>query len=359
MSTPYVPCLRWKQGEILAIENLKNPTQDKIVPLCTIESYDYDPPVAGGDDPQLESQLERAGQRLGRARGARLSWIDLNDLDPASRCGGQHHVEYFFAVARTEGCLAVPVLCLASDAPFCAAVRSANTIDGRGYVLRLEVSDFDSPSFVTDIENTLAAVDATPSEVDLVVDLQSTPEGPIAIATRMVVAMIGMIPNLSDWRSLTLSSCAFPENLTGLAAGTHRVPRNDWDLWQRVRGLLPQELRFGDYTMRHPTLIQLDPRIINPSVSVRYTAPNEWIVVRGAGMRTPGGGGLGQFVGHARVIVSLPEYTGAAYSYGDAEIQRIATTGQNAGNMAAWVKISVNHHIELVVDQVSTLLPVP
>lgn len=93
---------------------------------------------------------------------------------------------------------------------------------------------------------------------------------------------------------------------------------------------------------------------MNPSASVKYTIDDGWLIIRGQGTRTPGTGGFSQFLAHAALLVSRPEYCGANFSWGDEMISDIAAGTQGSGNLETWVRIGVNHHIEFVVDRLAS-----
>jgi len=71
------------------------------------------------------------------------------------------------------------------------------------------------------------------------------------------------------------------------------------------------------------------------------------------------GPGLEQYIYHARTLTgkSFSQfYKGANYSFGDAEIARIAAAGnKKPGNAGTWLTIGINHHITLVARQISSL----
>lgn len=180
---------------------------------------------------------------------------------------------------------------------------------------------------------------------------------PTPAQSRIARAIFDEIPNLGEWRSFVLASGAFPTDLAAMSIGQNLVPRHDWHLWRHVCGHAPaRDPIFADYTTRHPDLPDdFDPALINMSASVRYTDDDNWLVLRGRGVRTQGGGGFQQYRGHAQNLIRMAEYCGATFSWGDQRIQEIATGTTTAGNSETWVSIAINHHIEFAVDQISNL----
>ena len=78
-----------------------------------------------------------------------------------------------------------------------------------------------------------------------------------------------------------------------------------------------------DYTVQYG-LHQEPPPGCNASASIRYTTDEDWIIMRGEGVRNEGGPGHEGFLGNAMLLVERVEFRGAKYSYGDAYIHRMS-----------------------------------
>lgn len=94
---------------------------------------------------------------------------------------------------------------------------------------------------------------------------------------------------------------------------------------------------------------------MNPSASVRYTVDNNWLLIRGEGVRNRGGRGFAQFQDHAENLIRLPQYRGEAFSFGDEKIARISRREDRPGNLETWIMIGVNHHLTEIADQLASL----
>lgn len=356
MATIYVPVLRWKRGEVRALENLKPATQRKIIPLIDLMPHEYDPAEEGGSDPALEQRLLSDARNLKRARDSEITWADLSDQNPDALANGVHLVDFFFDAANAEGCEAVPVVRLGADDDYVNAVRTVANRDGRGAVIRIIVPEFEDGEYSNALSEITSEVELSPADVDLVVDMRAGVV-PTPAQSRIARAILDDIPNIGAWRSVVLASGAFPRDLSAMSIGHNLVPRNDFHLWRHVCNHNPaREPIFADNTTRYPELADdFDPALVNASASVRYTIEDDWLVLRGRGVRTPGAGGFQQYRGHSQHLIGMPEYSGANFSWGDQRIQEIANGTTNSGNSETWVSISVNHHIEFAVEQISNL----
>ncbi|NJL73243.1 MAG: hypothetical protein HC888_17745 [Candidatus Competibacteraceae bacterium] len=88
------------------------------------------------------------------------------------------------------------------------------------------------------------------------------------------------------------------------------------------------------------------------AASIRYTVQNDWLIVRGMGTRTRGAGGFSQFCQGASTLRQLPQYCGASFSAGDAEIDAIGQRTTKCGNLETWLWIGINHHVTFAVRQI-------
>jgi hypothetical protein len=212
---------------------------------------------------------------------------------------------------------------------------------------------------VADIQRLLTDFGAQPQSIDLIVDLGAVPTNQFDFFTQGVQVALARIPNLQAWRSFTVAGAGFPENLAGITAATiTNLPRPEWLLWTRLTngvGSLARNPTFGDYGISHPVLPDLDPRMMAPSASIRYTAENHWVIVKGRGTRTAGAGGFTQFRGLCRSLIQHQDYRGRAFSWGDMFIDECAANRGGTGNLTTWRQVGTNHHIKLVLHQIASL----
>ena len=65
--------------------------------------------------------------------------------------------------------------------------------------------------------------------------------------------------------------------------------------------------------------------------------------------------GFEQFRDLCRALINTDEYSGADFSWGDKYINLCAAGAVDAGNATTWRRVGMNHHLTLVVDQISSL----
>ena len=91
---------------------------------------------------------------------------------------------------------------------------------------------------------------------------------------------------------------------------------------------------------------------MRPSASIRYTAQDSWLVLKGKNLR---GNGFGQFYQVSRDLIARPEYSGRNFSWGDAYIYECGDELAGPGNLTTWRKVGTSHHLVFAVRQLANL----
>jgi hypothetical protein len=353
----YVPILKAKLGEYGALEDLTRTRKDGMTPILEVAPIPWD---WGLDQPakSIAEHLQGLGAAITRAWGIeREVFIDSLYLDDNDFFGdGRSPVAAVLDSCRVEGLLAIPVTGPSRSANHHADVANAASQDGRGVCIRVVQDDLvDLLKLDQSLSALLQTLGVPRTDADLVVDFEHV-LGQAATATIAATAVLATLPNLNDWRTLTLASSGFPENLSGIAADSvAAAPRYDWEVWQALvarRDSLPRLPTFGDYAIAAPTFTEIDPRVMRMSAAIRYTADADWVILKGRNTRDYG---FGQFNDLCRILIARPEYTGAGFSRGDAYINDCASGNGGPGNATSWRRVGTNHHLSFVVDQIANL----
>lgn len=351
----YVPILKWKMGEYQALSRLSDSVKDRITPLLEI------PPVGFDFETQqnrksIDEHLADFGSRLKAKWQSRQCFVDLKHLRPNDRLnGGRHFVEGIFGSLRDEGCSAIPVVSIASDRDFRAAVANVNRQDQRGICLRLVMGDFDPSSLATDIDRLLHELGVRWADVDLVVDFGALKEMPVAASVLYMRLLLGMLPPINRWRTLTVAGTAYPSSVAALETPFATVARSEWLVYKEFVNQLDGNARiptFGDYGIAHPDLVELDMRLIKPFAKLRYTYDNNWHIGRGTSVRS---NGFDQFREMCTLLKQQSYFSGTDFSQGDDYIEKCASGKVTTGNLSTWVWVSTNRHLTKVVADLATL----
>jgi hypothetical protein len=342
----YIPVLKGKRAEFPAIGTLKS---------------------RAGVTPLFEAVPSADPEEVPRRMSSTANWpqktpyfIDLfffDDPDDTTEPAPQSHpLRRCFAEVEEQGQEAIPVTGLARSPGYQSAVQQVVAEGGTGLALRLTVDDFEGADYLdTAITAATAYFGLEPSNIDLIIDLGSVANSSSGVVAQMHRANIDLLPNLMDWRTLTVLASAFPLGLGDLDRNEWNVAmRHDWAGWVRLTTgpRRPRRLpSFGDYAIAHPDLPPEGRATI--LAQLRYTISNAWLIWKGANVFTQG---FAQFNSICHDLINRCEFRGAAFSQGDADIQSKATTDDSPGNAETWRRIGTNHHIETVLDQLASLL---
>ncbi len=356
----YVPLLKWKRGEYRALRFLDKTVRQHVTPLCDFPPVKYDPSETGGRDPAFDDRLSRLATQIEDIWGsADRVFLDLGLLDPDAKVRGTAHpVSFVFDDARNRGLQLVPVTGPNRDPNYQASVAEVVATDKCGVCLRVHFDEFEDENLASALDEVFSKLNVSAEDCDLIIDLQSVIGMQLALLTPSLISLLSGLSYLSEWRSLTVATGAFPQDLTAMTLGPNVVPRRDWALWKGIiehKAMLPRLPTYGDYGVVHPELLDLDMSTINVSASVRYTTDTHWLVMRGRGLRTRGSGGYAQYMNHAASLIARPEFSGSGFSAGDQEIADIAAGKAKRGNPETWLRIGTNHHLTFVVRQIASL----
>jgi len=358
-SEHYVSVLRWKRGEHVALASLEGADRDAITPLVEIPPDDFPP-----DNPEASANLGKRLPRLSAAvevaRGSHRTFVDFGLLGGGVKTpGGREPLTEFFSLLEGGGSYTVPVTGLTRQPDYQIAARSI-AIKARELALRLTLNDFIRPTPKGDIDTLLEGHGLVPEEVHLLVDF-----GLVANAAPSFSHVCARVPALARWLTFSVLAGSFPKDLSHLPIGTHLLARSEWRQWRKQalqEKPLPRLPTFGDYTTQHP-IYRIPPPGANVSASVRYTSEEDWLVMRGEGLRSHGSPGYAQYPAIAALLCDQKEFRGPDFSSGDLYIWQVANQEiASTGSPETWLRAGINHHLVSAIRQLSgmvTAIPAP
>jgi hypothetical protein len=348
----YVPILRWKRAEWIALRNLFDRDREAMTPLVELVPRSFGP-NSKGDVPAPQTVLANVAAEIGESWGTSRIFVDLWLLGrmPALP-GGIHPMVFLGDQTRARQLNVIPVTGLGRQPAYQAAIAAVAASNSCGICLRVHPAEIQSADFSARLESLMGAIGVREKDVDLLVDFQVLDAGPMNLATLEL-----RVPNLARWRTFTIASGAFPPDLTQFAIGQHLLPRLDWVAWLRhitnENGgrRLPS---YSDYTIQHGRFIE-PPDRANFSASIRYTASQDWLIMRGEGVFHDGSPGFAQWPANAQLLCVRPEFCGPVYSYGDQYIYDKSRNPATTGGAETWLRAGINHHLTFVVRQIASL----
>lgn len=360
-SKHYIPILRWKAAEKEALGKLDLNKKKLMTPLFQILMPMPKQTYTGNGRLKTPSELLEESKSMFQVKSPHIPkeilkyWgkdpllIDLNLLDTSVIHAGLIEI---LSIGKGLGAWMVPVVNFSSSTDIQNKIISLSKKYNNGLCVRLSRNDITQDSMPLAVNNFLKRHTISEKDIDLLVDFKITDD-----QYSKLIALVSHIPHILKWRSMTISSGAFPPDLTGFSVDLHRIPRSDWNQWLKIDSTkLKRKTSFSDYTIQHP--IYKEPvRGANPSASIRYALQNQWIIMRGQGLRSPKGAGHAQYPALAKLLSNLEDFFGADFSFGD---NYISEKGEDihtkkTGTPRTWLRAGINHHLECVISQIANL----
>jgi len=266
----YVPILRWKRGEQVALKNLFENDRPHITPLIELVPGDFTSEKiqkAGN----LKNKLIKTSQQFESCLGKSDFFVDLINIPKILASTSDKH---FFEVLNENtldyGLHMIPVTGLRRSDRYQASIKSIIEFSLQGICLRIYFSDMNQPSFREDIKDVLSYFNLKPNNTHLLIDLRIVDDNYPQFSL-----LCKNLPFLEKWKSFTVSSGSFPKDLSELEKNRqHEITRQDWLNWLQQttnKPKLPRIPTYSDYTIQHPIFSE-PPDFPNISASIRYTA---------------------------------------------------------------------------------------
>lgn len=323
----YIPILKTKAGDRWALSHLKPKSRVAIRPLLELH-----PHSKKDDNEHVPSLCDDLQAEWGTDRSFYLDGIWLH-----GETGHPAALEMIFSSAAASNLRPIPVVRPAFSHSSLKQISAIVEDMGRGYLLR--ISPTTEAQRITEV---VEAIGVEHNKIDLLIDYQS--HG-MSLANDLP-----SIPNIREWRSLIAASGTFPRSLQPIGLNNWTlIPRHCWRTYSDAvaAGELARTPIFSDYTMRDPGA----PADFGaPSVNLRYTIQRDWLCQIGGKVSDGASGAMHDFCAQ---LVKRDEFCGARFSDGDAEIERVADPTEGPGNPTQWIQWCVNHHIEMVVSQLT------
>ena len=351
----YVPCLRWKQGEYLAVSQLPNTTKNVFTPLIEVPEIGWDF-EKGREAKTIDEHLAPFAKRIHDKWGKRTCFVDLNLIGPKERMAtGIHPVFFVFDGLRQRMCSAIPVTGLHRDDAHQREIRNIVARSKSGICLRIQIEQAAKGSLKDDLDSLLSRLKIRSESCDLIIDLGAPSFVPLEGFSTAIQQIGSKLPYLNNWRSFTVLSTSFPATMAGIKRGGEVVTRHEWQLYKMlVADLRKTKLRlptFGDHTISHPQVLDKDMRLLKPNATIKFTIDDGWYIVKGNNVKDYG---YEQFHGLSQQVLASRHYRDSAFSWGKEYIRKCANRSATRGNLTKWVQVGTNHHIAKVTQDIAS-----
>lgn len=333
----YIPVLRWKQAEWIALRELTSSQKSRMTPLI-----EFTPPkFAKLPTDKIQELLDEVRKSWGK----RSIFFDLNLLPPNVSAGALRIINH---LANNLDLSYIPVTGLTRTPDYQSEIREIIKNKKR-VAFRIKVYEAKRENFRANIESLLSILNVDPNQVDLFIDYEIIEGNSLKLND-----LCRLIPFLSDWATFLVISGAFPRDLSLLRPGIHTLDRSDWLFWSIETGKsLIRKPNFGDYAIQHPIYYPPPPRA-NFSASIRYASSRHWVIMRGEGVFHENSPGFAQYPANAQLLCGRDEFCGSEFSFGDDYIFEMGNQTEKVGSARTWLTAGINHHIAFVIEQLSS-----
>lgn len=339
MTKYYVPILKWKQGERIALRELGNDIKEMIRPVLLVMK-----------NTEADTFVVQVCKDWGINRDFYLDFHQDFSENPFD------FMDSLLNEPESKKLFIIPVISqnTAQNNDYIQLIKDNAQFFNNGIALRIRSMD---PKDVLNFYKQLThVIDVYEGNVDIIVDLAEEimpfPKDSIKLLASVVSNVFKEIQSL-NFRNRILAGSSFPKNIDAKQNTIKEIERKEWILWKYVFNEFPDVI-FGDYGVDDPH----DPEYnhgITVIPTIRYTHEESWYIIRGTYNRQAPND-LSQFYGLAQKLIGLNVYCGKDFSWGDKKIFECANKLIRHGNLPTWVKIATNHHLTYVAKQVASFL---
>ena len=361
-----------QQGELDALQKTAKKLTGSFTPLLEIPPI---PPayLEGQDEPvpakTIDQHVAHVSEKFADALANHPSvFVDGYYIETEDELeDGTSPVDAIFENLRVREVAFIPTVGMDRVGDYADSVRDAIKSDGRGCCLRLVESDLEGMvELPPQIDSLLKFLGIKAKDVDLLLDF-----GPRAPSKAALPFQIDALPLVKDWRTLTVASSSFPADMSGVAQNSvEELEREEWIAWLSLRNKRKTSQRmptYGDYTINHPVLSEIDPRIMSMSPNIRYSDSTSYVVAKGQAIprkkKKPTKQEEAarenllpkvQYPKLAAKIKNHASWKGEKFSWGDKFIDTCSRK-ECVGSATNWRAVGTCHHIAVVVQQIASL----
>ena len=343
----YVPVLKAKRGEKTALRRMSPNVRARMTPLLE---------VVARTEKDLAAHLDTVFKDLAESVSLySRCFLDVRELAPEGSVAALE----VFQRATNAGIVFTPVTGVSRTADVAASLAHRRS----GLALRLTRDEFEKGDLAIRIQSFLGSHGLAANDIDLIIDLGSVDDLIVDGVAALTEAFMADVPQLKQWRTLTVSACAFPLSMGIVERHSHDfVERTDWMAWRdhlhARRSNVPRLPAFSDCAIQHPRGVEgFNPRIMQVSASIRYTLNEQWLLVKGEGTRsTPPS--LQFPVLATRLVYGhlKTHFAGPGHCVGCFSIKEAADGVLGYGSAEAWRRIGTVHHMSTVMQGLGSLL---
>ena len=359
-SSSYVPSLRIRAAELQALRQLVPNLKSRVRPLFTLPPIEFNFETRE-DKTDIDTHVERRIKTIKNNWAEQLCWIDVHQSIRSIRLKNDKSIISHLVHSLTSENLFgtsevfIPVLMINDGKAIARDVfQIASSKNNTGFGLRLLLDDLSSPGLKTSVNTMIDQSGLSADCIDLILDLEAPASFiPLQIFANAIIARLKELVCDLKFRNIVLISTAIPNNYTTQGPQISLYPRYDWQLYLKfLEEKANREWIYGDYTIVHPRWnADRDMRQTNAPAKVIYAIKNQWLTRKGTSFRSD----RSQMHTLCSEIVNSGYFMSKSFSEGSRYIYECAQYREQPSNLTCWKRVGINHHINVVLNDLSTL----
>lgn len=352
----YVPILQSKRAEFTALHQMSNDAKVRLTPLINVIPVPWNHTK---NEPQktLKAHLDKIIAYIEKSWPGNYSlFLDLMYVASKDEViEGRHSAIYCLETLHHYRQKIIPVTGFDRDDNYQNAIKSIVRRHKLGICFRIQQDELDDLNELADaLDDLLRKFDIEAKFCDVILDFEALPLKDVRDPATYISGIIRAFPDLTKWRTFTIAGSNFPKILEMNADSDTLIPRTEYLLWSQIvmDDDIPRLPSFGDYSIQHPEISDLDFRKIKSSVNLRYTTEAHWRVYKA---REKFRYGYVQFNEICNDLIDTQEYYGSHFSVGDKYIDECAKNTNGPGTPEIWRRVGFNHHMTVVAKQLANL----
>lgn len=354
----YLPILKSKLGEFVALSKLSPLQMESISPLFEVTPLEWD--QTERKTPRTwEDHLDSFCKKFVAKWKRNNAFIDTSLLNWEDH-DNTNRISYVYDKLASYNLSPVPVTSLITSTMFDKAFKYIlKRYNINEIALRVSPGDVTNPEFENNILEMLTDYEIKPQNTHLIFDLKEPDFSEPDDFAEGITAMLEDFPFLSEWKTFTIAGTSFPSS-SSIKEGTTAFSRNEWKFYKSLIKNLKatsykRSINYGDYSIVNPTYFEFNPKLMSASANIRYTHHDQWIVAKGKALKNKTA--FTQYLGLAGKIVSSGYYFGEKYSDGDHHLAKCVRKEEGPGSPAVWMWVGHNHHFTKVLQDLFSIPP--
>ncbi|BFI60740.1 hypothetical protein KD5_04900 [Yersinia pseudotuberculosis] len=360
MHPTYVPIIKAKPGEFMALTKLKDQYSQKIFPFFEVPKItDKTKELASlrGSNQLTRDYLDLIASGISNSCKSSAMFFDLFEWKPDIYVEtGEHTYSYMYRNLSAKGLSVYPVIGFDRwpDTDYKNAIKSLIVPEGITYCLRIDsvsLDDaYDVDYFVDTINEIMGELRLSGKELMILLDFGDVTRKSIVSLQADMQHLLKIIKEF-ECDAILIAGCSFPILINDAVKNedsTDFVERREMITWKILSEEYDMKLIFADYGIRNPSGAN---DIITKHVNgkIRHTINNKYFVARGHSKQKGNKGE--QIYDLAHTIINSPFYLGEGFSWGDERILACSRK-ELRGRAQDWISFDTNHHISFVVEEI-------